>query len=167
MDVRALYKISYGLYIVTSVKSGTFSGQIANTVFQVTAEPVKIAASINKENTTHEFIENSKVFAVSVLAKDTPMQFIGRFGFRSSRNFNKFEGVRYRIGKTGAPIVLDNSVAYVEARVVGSCDAGTHTLFIGEVVDADLISDKEVMTYEYYHSIKGKVPKTATVYSSQ
>lgn len=165
MDIKALYKISYGLYVVTSVMDGDFCGQIANSVFQVTSEPIKIAACLNKQNTTHEFVENSKVFAVSILAKDTPLEFIGRFGFRSSKDFDKFDGVNYKLGKTGAPIVLDHSVAYLEVRVVDSLDVDTHTLFVGEVVDAEIIEDREVMTYKYYHFIKkGKSPKTATVY---
>ncbi len=167
MAGNTLYKISYGLYIVSSAKDGKLAGQIANTVFQVTHEPVKIAVCLNKQNTTHEFVKHSRVLAVSVLEKDTPLSFIGRFGFKSSRDFNKFEGVEYKIGKSGAPIVLDHAVAYIEAKVVSECDVGSHTLFIGEVVDAELLKDAEVMTYAYYHEVKrGGVPKTATVYRS-
>lgn len=165
MNLQALYKISYGIYIVSSVKNNKFAGQIANTVFQVTSEPPKVAVCLNKKNTTHEFVKDSKVFSVSILEKDTPLQFIGRFGFRSSRDFNKFEGVNFKIGKTGAPIVLDYTVAFLEAKVVSEHDVGTHTLFIGEVLDAEVLKDAEVMTYEYYHFVKkGKAPKTATVY---
>lgn len=165
MNLSALYKISYGLYIVTSVKDKSFAGQIANTVFQVTSEPPKVAVCLNKKNTTHEFVKSSRVFGVSVLEKETPMQFIGKFGFKSSRDVNKFEDVKFKIGKTGAPLVLDHSVAILEAEVKGECDVGTHTLFIGELVDAEVISEGEVMTYAHYHFIKGgKAPKTATVY---
>ncbi len=163
MDVRALFKISYGLYIVTSVKNG-FRGQIANTVFQVTSEPVQVAVSLNKENATYEAVKDSGVFGVSVLEYDTPMKFIGRFGFRSSRDFDKFEGVNYKVGKTGVPLVLDHSVACLEAEVVGELDVGSHTLFVGRVVEAELIKDAETMTYARYHELKGKVPRTATVY---
>jgi ferric-chelate reductase [NAD(P)H] len=165
MNPEALYKISYGLYIVSSMKDGKFNGQIANTVFQVSSSPNLIAVCLNKENFTNECVKDSNAFSVSVLARDTPMQFIGRFGFRSGREFDKFEGISYKIGKTGMPIVLDNSVAYLEAGVVKSMDVGTHTLFVGEVVDAEILEEKEVMTYDYYHQIKkGKTPKTATVY---
>ncbi len=168
MNSEALYKISYGLYIVTSIKNGKFNGQIANTVFQVSSSPNLIAVCLNKENFTNECVRDSGAFSVSVLAKDTPMQFIGRFGFRSGREFDKFEGVNFKIGKSGMPVVLDNTVAYIEAKVVSNMDVGTHTLFVGEVVDAELVEDKEVMTYDYYHQIKkGKTPKTATVYISQ
>ena len=165
MDVKALYKISYGLYVVTSKKNNHFNGQIANTVFQVTSEPPTIAVSINKNNLTHEFIEESSVFAASVLCQDTPLTFIGHFGFKSGRNIDKFEGVNYKIGETGAPVVLDNATAYLEARVKQEMDVGTHTIFIGEVVGAEVLSDEVCMTYDHYHQIKGgKTPKTAATY---
>jgi ferric-chelate reductase [NAD(P)H] len=164
MNPEALYKISYGLYVVSSVKDGRFSGQIANTVFQLSSDPILIAACLNKKNFTNECVSETKAFSISVLAKDTPMQFIGRFGFRSGREFDKFEGVNYKIGKTGVPIVLDNTVAYIEVRVRDAMDASTHTLFVGEVVDAEILNDKEVMTYDHYRIMKGRTPKTATVY---
>ncbi|AGK61542.1 Conserved protein/domain typically associated with flavoprotein oxygenase, DIM6/NTAB family [Archaeoglobus sulfaticallidus PM70-1] len=168
MNPQALYKISYGLYVVASMKDGRFNAQIANTVFQVTSQPVKVAVCINKQNLTHEFIEHSGLFSVSILKKETPMKFIGTFGFRSGRDIDKFEGVNYITGKKGTPIVVDNSVAYIEAEVVNSLDVGSHTLFVGEVIDAEIFDDGEVMTYDYYHSIKkGKTPKTATVYFEQ
>lgn len=165
MDVSALYKISYGLYIVTSSLDGKLAGQIANTVFQVTSEPVKLAVCLNKENTTNKFVKESRVFGVTVLELDTPMDFIGRFGFRKSSEYDKFESVNYTTGRTGAPLVLDHAVAVIEANVVEECDVGSHTLFIGEVVDARLVKDAEVLTYADYHLIKkGKTPRTATVY---
>lgn len=165
MDVAALYKISYGLYIVTSASNGKLAGQIANTVFQVTSEPVKVAVCLNKENTTHDFVRSSGAFGITVLELNTPMEFIGRFGFRKSSEFNKFEGVEYTTGKTGVPLVVDHAVAVIEAKVVEKCDVGTHTLFIGEVVDAKLVKDAEVLTYADYHLVKkGKTPRTATVH---
>jgi flavin reductase (DIM6/NTAB) family NADH-FMN oxidoreductase RutF/rubredoxin len=166
MDLHALHKISYGLYVVTSKKDGKFSGQIANTVFQTTAEPPMVAVCLNKQNLTHEFVEASKLFAVSVLSVETPMQFIGRFGFKSGRDIDKFEGVNYRIGVTGAPIVLDNAIALLEAEVEASISAVTHTLFVARVVDAGILDDAaEPMTYAFYHEVKrGKSPKTAPTY---
>ncbi len=166
MDLHALHKISYGLYVVTSKKDGKFSGQIANTVFQTTAEPPMVAVCLNKQNLTHEFVEASKLFAVSVLSVETPMQFIGRFGFKSGRDIDKFEGVNYRIGVTGAPIVLDNAIAFLEAEVEASISAVTHTLFVARVVDAGIFNEAaEPMTYAFYHEVKrGKSPKTAPTY---
>ncbi len=165
MNTKALHKISYGLYIITSRKNDRLNGQIANTVIQVTSEPPTIAVSINRHNLTWEFIKESRVFAVSVLCEDTPLVFIGRFGFRSGRDSDKFEGIDYRIGETGAPIVLDNAVAVMEARVTQEMDVGTHTIFVGEIVDADIVSDKTCLTYEHYHEIKGgKTPRAAATY---
>lgn len=165
MNIKALHKIGYGLYVVTSKKDNRFNGQIANTVFQVTSEPPTIAISINRNNLTWQFIKESRVFAASVLSRDTPLTFIGRFGFRSGRDTDKLNGVDYKIGNTGVPVVLEYATAYIEARVTQEMDVGTHTIFVGEVVNAEVISDEACMTYDYYHQIKGgKTPKAAATY---
>ncbi|MFC2032334.1 rubredoxin [Chloroflexota bacterium] len=146
-------------------KGDKLNGQIANTVFQITSEPPTIAVSINKNNLTHDFIKSSRVFTASVLCQDTPLSFIGRFGFKSGRDIDKLEGVKYEIGETKTPVVTENAVSYIEAKVTKEVDVGTHTIFIGEVVGADVISEKICMTYEYYHQIKrGTTPKTAPSY---
>lgn len=154
MNLKSLHKLSYGLYVVTSKKGDKLNGQIANTVFQVTSEPPTIAVSINKNNLTWEYIKDSGAFAVSVLCVDTPLSFIGRFGFKSGRDINKFEGINYKFGETGAPIVTDNAVSYLEARVTKEVDVGTHTIFIGEVVGADVLMEAKCMTYDFYHEVK-------------
>ena len=165
MNPKALYQISYGLYVVSSRKSDKFNGQIANTVFQITSEPPTIAVSINKQNLTHQFIKESQKFAVSVLSKDTPMKFIGHFGFRSGREIDKFKDVNYKIGDNDIPIVLDNAIAYLVAEVIKEVDVGTHTIFMGKVVEAEILKNEEPMTYAYYHEVKqGKAPKTAPTY---
>ena len=165
MNLKALYKLSYGLYVVCSRKGDKFNGQIANTVFQITSEPPTVAVSINKTNLTHEFIKESGVFTASVLCQDTPLSFVGHFGFKSGRDIHKLEGINYQIGVTQAPVVIDNAVAYLEAKVNQEVDVGTHTIFIGELVDADVISEEECMTYAYYHQVKrGTTPKTAPSY---
>jgi len=89
MNIKALYKLGYGVYVVTSKKDDHINGQIANTVFQVTLEPVTVTTSINKNNLTHDFIKESRVFSASVLHQDTPLPFIGRFGFKSGRDMDK------------------------------------------------------------------------------
>ncbi len=168
MDLKILYKISYGLYVVTSKKNGKINGQIANTVFQVTSEPPAVAVSINKDNLTHEFIRNSRIFAVSILSKDTPMKFIGNFGFKSGREIDKFKEVKYKIGVTGAPIIMENTIGYLEAEVMNSLDVDTHTVFIGKILNAEIINDDEPMTYAYYHQVKkGKAPKSAPTYMKE
>ena len=168
MNPQAFYRLSYGLYIVSSKSDGKLNGQIANTVFQVSSQPPRLAVSINKQNLTHEFISKSGVFAVSILSQEAPMKLIGLFGFKSGRDTDKFAQVQHKIGVTGAPIVLESTLAFVECKVVNSLDVGTHTIFIGEVVDADVLADGEPMTYAYYHKIKrGKAPKTAPTYIAE
>jgi len=165
MNMETLRRISYGMYIISSKKDEKLNGQIANTVFQITSEPPTIAVSINKQNLTHDCISGSGVFSVSILAKDTPMKFIGAFGFKSGRETDKFAGVKYLTGKTGAPVVLDNAVGFLEAEVLSRSDAGTHTIFIGKVIEAEIIGPAEPMTYAYYHEVKkGLSPKTAPTY---
>lgn len=165
MNPKALHKISYGIYVIGSRKGKRLNGQIANTVFQITAEPPTVAVSINQGNLTHQYIRQSRVFSAAVLCEVTPLSFIGHFGFKSGRDTDKLKGINYKIGKTKAPVVIDNAVAYLEAKVIKEVDLGTHTLFIGEVVDADILTEDKCMTYEYYHQIKrGIAPKSAPTY---
>jgi len=165
MEPETFHKLSYGMYIVSSKKDKRFNGQIANTVFQITSKPPTIAVSINKDNLTYDFILESKLFSVSILSIETPMKFIGRFGFKSGREIDKFEGIDYKIGATGTPIVLENSIGYLEAEIINTLDMGTHVVFVGKVVDAQILKDGEPMTYAYYREIKGgKAPKAAPTY---
>jgi flavin reductase (DIM6/NTAB) family NADH-FMN oxidoreductase RutF/rubredoxin len=165
MNPKALYGCSYGLYVIGSRKGDRTNGQIANTVFQITSQPPTIAVSINKQNLTHEFITESKVFTASILSRDTPLSFIGHFGFKSGRDVDKLKDINYRLGETNAPIVLDHTIAYLEARVISQLDVGTHTIFIGELVGADILKEGEPMTYAYYQQVKkGTTPKTAPSY---
>ncbi len=165
MNLKTIQKISYGMYVISSRKGDRINGQIANTVFQITSEPPTIAISINKLNMSHEYISESKVFTVSILSNEAPMTLIGNFGFKSGRDVDKFKDAKFKSGLTGAPVVLEYTVGYLECEVMGVTDVGTHTIFIGKVVDCDILSDKEPMTYAYYHQIKGgKSPKTAPTY---
>jgi len=164
MNEKALWNISYGLYIVATRYGNDLNGQIANTVFQLTSEPAKIAISINKTNYTHELIEKSKVFSVTILEKETPISFVGKFGFKSGRKVNKLEGVKYKMGISGAPVVTEHALASIECEVGQAIDVGTHTLFIGKIVNAEVYKYGEPMTYAYYHQVKrGTAPKTAPV----
>jgi len=165
MNLKALHSISYGLYVVGSRKGDKLNAQIANTVIQVCSAPPTIAVCINRDNLTHELILASKVYTASVLSQDTPLSFIGAFGFKSGRDSDKLKGVGYKMGTTGAPVVLDHAVSFMEARVLDHLDAGTHTIFVGELVEADVLSEAEPMTYAYYHQVKrGTTPKTAPSY---
>jgi flavin reductase (DIM6/NTAB) family NADH-FMN oxidoreductase RutF/rubredoxin len=166
LDLESLFKLSYGMCIVTSKKGDRLNGCIVNTVFQLTPEPPMVAASINRQCLTHEYITGSGVFTVSVLSQQTPLSFIGTFGFRTGRKIDKFDRLRYKTGQTGAPIILDNTVAFLEVEVTQSIDIETHTLFIGKVVASQTLDEHiEPMTYAYYRDIKhGKTPKTAATY---
>ncbi len=169
MNIEALFKINYGVYVISSInKDSHLNGQIANAVMQVTAEPKQIAIAINTKNLTYEYIKESKVFSIAILEEDTDMQFIGTFGFKSGRDIAKFENTNYKIGKTGVPIILDYSIAFIECKVVNSMNIGTHTIFIGEVIDSDTLKVAEPMTYAYYHKVKrGKSPKNAPTYKGK
>ncbi|SFR10890.1 rubredoxin [Desulfoscipio geothermicus] len=168
MNPKALHKISYGLYIVTSKKGDQINGQVANTVFQISNDPTTVAVSINKQNLTSEFIRDSKVFGVSVLAQEAPLSLIGRFGFKSGRQVDKFAGINYKPGITGVPCLTDHVLACMEAEVIQEVDAGTHHIFIGKVTGAEVLKEGIAMTYAYYHQIKkGTVPQTAPTYTPQ
>jgi flavin reductase (DIM6/NTAB) family NADH-FMN oxidoreductase RutF len=165
MNTKALRSISYGLYLIGSKKGDRINAQVANTVIQVCSEPPTISVCINKENLTHEFIDESGVFSVSILSQDTPLTLIGNFGFKSGRDIDKFSGVKYKTGSTGAPVVLDHALTYMEAKVVSHLDTRSHTIFVGEVVAAEVVAEGEPMTYAYYHQVKrGTTPKTAPSY---
>jgi len=166
LDLESLFKLNYPMCIVCSKMEGKFNGCIVNTVFQIVPEPPMVAFSINKQSLTHKYIADSSVFAVSVLAESTPLEFIGRFGFRSGRDIDKFEQVEFKIGQTGAPIVLDNATSYIEAKVLHAIDVGTHTLVIGKITACQTIDDSKIpMTYTYYRDVKGgRTPRTAATY---
>jgi flavin reductase (DIM6/NTAB) family NADH-FMN oxidoreductase RutF/rubredoxin len=165
MNRAAFHNISYGVYIVTSGQDGKFNGQIANSIVQVTSKPAILAICINKENYTHELIKSSRKFTVSIVTESAPMTFIGLFGFKSGRDVDKLKNVKTKSGITGVPIVLDYSLGFIEAEVENELDCGTHTIFVGKAVEADLTGKGEPMTYAYYQNVKGgKSPKTAPTF---
>jgi flavin reductase (DIM6/NTAB) family NADH-FMN oxidoreductase RutF len=166
LDRKAFRDLSYGLYIVTSHDGDRLNGQIANTAIQVTSDPARVAVIINKQNLTHEFISKSRVFAVSVLAESATMTFLGPFGFRSGREIDKLSKVQYKQGTTGSPLVTQHSLSVLEAKVIDVVDLGTHTVFIGDVVNAEVLREGRPLTYHYYHEhLKGKTSKHAPTYN--
>jgi rubredoxin/flavin reductase (DIM6/NTAB) family NADH-FMN oxidoreductase RutF len=166
IDFAALNNISYGLYVVSSEKDGKPNGQICNTAIQVTSDPVRIAVCLNKGNLTHEYVEESGLFSVSILDQGTPMPFIGLFGFKSGRDVDKFESIKHRKGASGVPVVTENALSVIEAKVRGRADTGTHTLCVADVLAAEHLRDGTVLTYSDYKLIKkGIVPKTAPSYT--
>lgn len=166
LDLESLFKLSYPMCIVCSKKDDSINGCIINTVFQLTPEPPMIAVSVNRECLTHEYITESRVFSISVLAEGTPIEFIGRFGFKTGRDIDKFEQINYQVGKTGSAIVLDNTVAVIEVELVDAVDVETHTLFIGRIIACETIDENKIpMTYTYYRNVKGgRTPRSAATY---
>lgn len=166
IDRQALFSMTYGMYIVSTVFEGKRNGQIANTVMQITGEPgVCVTTCLNKLNYTAELIGKSGIYSVSVLEQDVPMTFIGRFGFKCGRDLDKFEGINSLTGVSGAPMVTDWSLSVIEAKVQKTVEMPTHILFIGEVVGARHLKEGTPLTYADYHLIKkGKSPKTAPTF---
>lgn len=166
MNIEAFFKITYGLYIVSSGSEENKSGYIANTVFQVTAEPPLVAISCNKNNYTSDLINESKAFSISVLKQDTSPELIGLFGYKSGNEIDKFANTNFISGSTGTPIVTEDSIAWFECRLVNQYDVGSHIIYIGEIINNDLlVDDTEPLTYDYYRNVKkGKAPKNAPTY---
>jgi flavin reductase (DIM6/NTAB) family NADH-FMN oxidoreductase RutF/rubredoxin len=166
IDIQSFFTLSYGLYIVTSGDRNSASGFIANSVFQVTSEPSVIAVSCNKDNFSHSFLSSSRKFALSVLSKDASPEIISDFGYRSGKDFDKFQGRKLIYGETGVPVVTDQCISWIECEIIDTHDLGTHVLFFGQVLSSGMLNDSAVcMTYEYYRNvIKGAAPKNAPTY---
>ena len=168
MDINAFNKVSYGVYIATAKYGEEVSGCVITTLMQITAEETpKMTVAINKSNYTNELIKKAKKVNVSVLSEEADMLLIGKFGFRSGRDFNKLDGTEFLTGENGIPVVTQNATSYFEADVIEEIDAGTHTIFLLNIADAVILNDKNPMTYDYYHKVvKGKTPKTAATFSN-
>jgi flavin reductase (DIM6/NTAB) family NADH-FMN oxidoreductase RutF/rubredoxin len=165
MNYETLFSLSYGLYLICSLDDSKYNGHISNTVFQITAEPPTLSICINKQNLTYQYIKKSKVFSISILDQETDFKFIGLFGFKSGKEIDKFKGINYKLGTNGSPIILDNTLGYIECDVINEIDVGTHSLFIGKIVDANSLKDGEPLTYSYYRKVKkGLSPKNAPTY---
>lgn len=165
---QVLSKLSYGLYIVSSHDGEKKNGQIVNVASQVTAEPLQMVICLNKLNLTYDYIMKSGIFGLSVLQQETPFKLIGTWGFKSGREVNKFADVEYCQGKTGVPLLTECAVATLECEVVSQCDANTHTLILGKVVNGEILKEGPVLTYDYYRNvIKGKASKNAPTFRTQ
>ena len=166
MDYDALFKLSYGLYIIGSKSGEKQSGFIGNTVFQVTSDPVNVSMCSSKDNFTTDLIKESGYFSVSVLKQDIDRKTIGLFGYKSGKDVNKFENVEFVTGKTGVPIVTEGTIAWFECEVKMSMELPTHIMFIGSVINNKLIDDSGIpLTYSYYREVyRGKAPKNALTF---
>ncbi len=155
MDITTLYDMSYGVYFACTLDNDKKVGCIANTAFQITASPVRIGVSVNKDNYTEDCIRKSGYFTLSIASEQTSMQTIGKFGFHSARDIDKFENTEYITTENGFPVVCDSTCSWLLCKVEGEVDCGTHTIFIGEMTDGERLNSLPPMTYAYYHKTKG------------
>lgn len=158
MDNNALFKIGYGLYILTANNGEKDNACIINTVMQVTSNPCQIGIAVNKQNYTAEIIQKTKKFNLSVLTEDADFETFKRFGFQSGRTADKFEGFYdTKRSPNGLIYVTKNTNSYMSAYVKQEVDLGTHILFVAQLVAAEVLSEKPTLTYNFYHeNIKPK-----------
>ena len=159
MDREAVYKISYGLFVLTTKDGEKQNGCIVNTVSMLTDNPTRLVVFVNNGNYTCEMIKKSGVFNASVLAESAPFELFKQFGFATGRDTDKFAGKVYPTTDNGVYYIAEHTNAVLSAKVVDAYDYGTHTLFVAEMTDAKKLSDEASATYDYYH--KNIKPKPA------
>lgn len=154
MDKTALFKLTYGVFILGTEFEGKINACIVNTVSQVTTDPIRVSVNVLKTNYTSELINNSQKFSVSILSKNASIDTIARFGYVSGRDTDKFKDFEYELDSEGCPIVKEGSNAVLSCKVINTLDLDTHYMFIGEVTDSKKLNDEESMTYVDYRNIK-------------
>lgn len=152
INKTAMFKIGYGLYIVTAKEGDKDNGCIVNTVTQLTDNKLRVAVTINKQNLTHDMVKNTGVMNVNCLIEETPFVIFEYFGFQSGKNVEKFVSPHLNRSDNGLVIQPDYSNAFFSLKVEQEVDLDTHTMFICEVTEAKVLSDKPSMTYAYYHA---------------
>lgn len=168
MNEEAFYKLTYGLYVIGAKNGEGQSGCIVNTLVQVTAVPVRLAVTISKESFTGTLIQASGRFTAAALDRRADFPYIGRFGFRTGREFAKFEGISCAEDRAGVPYPIDFVCGRFSVKVEQTVDLGTHLMFIGTAEEAEILSDAAPLTYSYYREvIKGTTPKNAPSYHAQ
>ena len=160
MDNKAMYKLSYGLFVLTSKANGKDNGCIINTAIQAASEPNQLSICVNKANYTHDIVKESGKFTVSILSQAATFDIFTRFGFQSGRNVDKFEGFEdIKRGSNGIYYVTKGTNAFISVNVEKTQDLGSHTMFIGTIEDMEVLSDVPSVTYEYYQSNIKPKPK--------
>lgn len=165
MNTDAMQKISYGLYVLTACENGFDNGCIINTVSQITSSPNRISITVNKANKTHDMILATGAFNVSTLSVKANFDVFEKFGFKSGKDTDKFNDYAFaKRGENGIYYLTENTNSFIGAKVVSALDLGTHTLFIADVTECEVLSEEESMTYSYYHAnVKPKTKsKTAS-----
>ena len=161
IDSTAMFKLSYGLFVLTAKDGGKDNGCIINTCTQLTNEPLTVSVCVNKSNLTHDMIMKTGIFNVSVLTEETPFETFTFFGFQSGRDVNKFEfDGAYERSENGLFYLKYFSNSFLSGKVINTVDCGTHTMFIAEITESSVLSSEPSVTYEYYHkNIKPKPEK--------
>lgn len=156
MDDKALFKLSYGLFVLTAQQDGKDNGCIINTAIQ--AADGKISIAVNKQNLTHDMVKATGVFTVSILSEKASFDLFKRFGFQSGRSADKFDGyTACKRGENGLFYVTEGTNAYISGKVIEAVDLGSHTMFIATITDMEVLDSAPSATYAYYHaSIKPK-----------
>ena len=151
MNNKVLFNIGYGLYVLTANEGEKDNGCIINTVMQVTSDPLQIAIAVNKKNYTNEMIQRTKKFNVSILSESAKFEIFEHFGFHSGRDTDKFASFyNTKRSPNGVLYITQNTNSYMSAYVKQEIDLGTHTLFIAQLVAAEILSDEPTVTYAYY-----------------
>jgi len=161
MDPTALFKIGYGLYVVTANDGSKQNGQIANTVTQVASEPNRIAVSLNKANYTSDIVRKTGVMNVCTLSEDCPFQLFKHFGFQSGRNVNKFADYKhFDVASNGVAYLTKYANAFISLKVFDTVDMGSHWMFICDITESVVLSSVETMTYSFYQKYVKPKPET-------
>lgn len=153
MDNNVMFKLSYGLFILTAKENGFDNGCVINTAQQLTDSPKRISVTVNKNGKTHDMIKATGIFNISVLSEEADFELIKHFGFQSGANCDKFESYENaKRADNGIMYITDGINSYISAKVIQEIDLGSHTLFIADVTDGGTLSDVPSATYAYYHS---------------
>ena len=161
MDTNALFKIGYGLYILTANEEQKDNGCIINTVMQVTSNPCQIAIAVNKQNYTTGMIQRTKKFNISILTEDADFEIFRRFGYQSGKNVDKFvDFFDTKRSPNGIFYITKNTNAFLSAFVKQEIDLGSHILFIAQLVESVILSDIATVTYDYYQKKIKPAPQT-------
>lgn len=161
MDKKAMFKLTYGLFVLTAREGEKDNGCIINTAVQVTTEPNRITIAVNKKNYTHDMILRTGVFNVSMLTEEAKFDTFKHWGFQSGAQTDKLEGITCPRAENGVIYIASETNAYLSAKVVSSTDLGTHTLFLADVTGGEVLSDAESITYSYYQKYVKTAPKDA------
>lgn len=168
IDSTAMFAMSYGVYVVSAEADGLKAGCVVNTAVQVTAEPIRMSVAVHKDNVTASVIAQAGAFTITAIDQTADMPYIGNFGFRTSDTYDKFAKYETAVSGVGSPYCPEHACAVYGCRLIDTVDVGTHYLFVGEVEQAEHLSDEPPLTYAYYHStLKGKTPPKASSYQAE